>query len=83
MNSPPIVEQLDILKDLRPCLIPRVVIAMVVQLVLQRAVETLHHGVVVAGPLLIFVLRDQAVDRAVSLVLFDQFVDLRQILGKR
>lgn len=48
MQAFAIVEQLNVLKDLRSCLVSRLIIAVVNDLILQRTEEAFDHGVVIA-----------------------------------
>jgi len=48
MDAPTVVEQLDVVEDLRARFLSAVIIAVMNQLVLKRAEKTLHRGVVVA-----------------------------------
>src|SRR5205809_995335 len=50
MNPLPIVEDLDVLEDLRLRVLSRPIVSLVHQFVLERAEKALHHRVVVAVP---------------------------------
>ena len=50
MSSAPVVEGLDIVEQIRPCLFTGVIYAMMDQLTFQRAEETFHRRIVIPSP---------------------------------